>query len=93
MCQTLTHPHIVGLLDILEIDNSSFATILDLCEGPDLDAVLREHGVKGVEKWEGVIRRGTGGSLAWTQCCGGAGCVGDAGEVEESWKGGGKGGE
>ena len=49
MCQTLTHPHIVGLLDILEIDNSSFATILDLCEGPDLDAVLREHGVRGGE--------------------------------------------
>lgn len=35
----------MGLLDILEIDSSSFATILDLCEGPDLDTVLREHGV------------------------------------------------
>ena len=45
MSQTLAHPHIVGLLDILEIDNSSFATILDLCEGPDLDTILREHGV------------------------------------------------
>ena len=43
--KTLTHPHIVGLVDILEIDNSSFATILDLCEGPDLDSMLREHGV------------------------------------------------
>eukprot|EP00798_Chlamydomonas_sp_ICE-L_P004976 gene4976-34755_t len=39
----LHHPHIVGLMDILEIDNNTFATVLDFCDGPDLESVLREN--------------------------------------------------
>ncbi|GAX76382.1 hypothetical protein CEUSTIGMA_g3828.t1 [Chlamydomonas eustigma] len=53
--KALTHPHIVGLLDILEIDNASFATILDLCEGPDLDTVLREHGTLPEKEARAII--------------------------------------
>lgn len=41
----LRHPHIVSLRDIFEIDNNTFATVLELCEGKDLDSHLREHQV------------------------------------------------
>jgi len=51
----LRHPNIVGLLDVLEIDNNSFATVLDLCEGPDLDTVLREHGTLPEKEARSVI--------------------------------------
>lgn len=37
----------VALLDVLEIDMDTFATVLELCEGGDLDSLLREHGVGG----------------------------------------------
>lgn len=32
------------LYDIFEIDNSSFCTILEYCEGHDLDEYLKEQG-------------------------------------------------
>ena len=41
----LRHPRIVALLDIFEIDNNTFATVLELCGGGDLDWHLKEHGV------------------------------------------------
>ncbi len=44
--QGLHHPHIVALMDILEIDNNTFATVLDFCDGPDLDTTLRESQVR-----------------------------------------------
>lgn len=44
----LHHPRIVQLLDIFEIDNNTFATVLELCQGGDLDAYCKLHEVRGV---------------------------------------------
>jgi tousled-like kinase len=43
--RTLNHPRIVHLLDIFEIDNNTFATVLDLCTGGDLEAYTKDHEV------------------------------------------------
>jgi tousled-like kinase len=39
----LSHPNIVRLYDTVEIDSSSFCTVLEFCEGPDLAHYLRKH--------------------------------------------------
>ena len=39
------HPRVVGLLDIFERDSCTFATVLELCEGHDLDLHLQRHQV------------------------------------------------
>lgn len=39
----LKHPRIVRLLDIFEIDNNTFATVLEYCSGGDLEAYMKEH--------------------------------------------------
>uniref|UniRef100_A0A1D1ZB35 Serine/threonine-protein kinase TOUSLED n=1 Tax=Anthurium amnicola TaxID=1678845 RepID=A0A1D1ZB35_9ARAE len=39
--KTLVHPHIVRLWDIFEIDHNTFCTVLEYCNGKDLDAVLK----------------------------------------------------
>jgi tousled-like kinase len=36
------HPRIVSLFDVFEIDPNSFATVLECCEGTDLDTILKE---------------------------------------------------
>lgn len=36
------HPRIVSLFDVFEIDSNSFATVLECCDGTDLEALLRE---------------------------------------------------
>jgi len=41
----LKHPNIVQLYDTVEIDNNSFATILEYCEGPDLYYYLKKNKV------------------------------------------------
>ncbi|KAL3147179.1 hypothetical protein ABBQ32_002684 [Trebouxia sp. C0010 RCD-2024] len=41
----LRHPRVVGLLDIFELDSCTFATVLELCEGSDLDLHLHRHQV------------------------------------------------
>jgi tousled-like kinase len=38
------HPRIVSLFDVFEIDMNSFATVLECCQGSDLDALLKERG-------------------------------------------------
>jgi tousled-like kinase len=35
------HPRIVSLYDVFEIDNNSFATVLECCKGTDLDSLLK----------------------------------------------------
>ena len=35
----------VACLDLIEVDNNSFASILELCPGGDLDSHLQEHQV------------------------------------------------
>ena len=37
----LTHPYEVRLHDVFEIDASSFATVLEMCQGGDLDQRLK----------------------------------------------------
>lgn len=39
----LHHPRIVGLLDIFEVDNNTFATVLEYCSGGDLDGYVKAH--------------------------------------------------
>lgn len=41
--RALHHSKIVQLLDIFEIDNNTFATVLELCTGGDLETYTREH--------------------------------------------------
>jgi tousled-like kinase len=41
----LRHARIVPLLDIFEVDANTFATVLSLCTGGDLDTHLQEHQV------------------------------------------------
>lgn len=42
--EALNHPRIVKQFDTIEIDNTSFGIILELCEGPSLDIYLKQHG-------------------------------------------------
>ena len=37
------HPRIVALYDVLEIDDNAFATVLECCNGTDLDTLLKER--------------------------------------------------
>jgi tousled-like kinase len=39
--RNVRHPRIVSLYDVFEIDNNSFATVLECCKGTDLDALLK----------------------------------------------------
>ena len=41
--KNLHHPKIVSLLDIFEIDNNTFATVLQLADGGDLDSYIKQH--------------------------------------------------
>jgi tousled-like kinase len=42
--RNVRHPRIVSLLDVFEIDRNSFATVLECCNGTDLDTLLKEKG-------------------------------------------------
>lgn len=37
------HARIVRLFDVFPIDNNCFVTVLELCEGTDLDFYLKQH--------------------------------------------------
>uniref|UniRef100_A0A1I7RMS6 Protein kinase domain-containing protein n=1 Tax=Bursaphelenchus xylophilus TaxID=6326 RepID=A0A1I7RMS6_BURXY len=41
--KTLHHPRIVQLFDLFTIDNDSFCTVLEYCDGNDLDFYLKQH--------------------------------------------------
>lgn len=41
--KTLDHPRIVKLFDVFEIDANSFCTVLEYCDGHDLDFYLKQH--------------------------------------------------
>eukprot|EP01134_Creolimax_fragrantissima_P004906 CFRG4906T1 len=41
--KSLHHQHIVSLLDVFEIDYNSFCTVLEYCEGADLDFYLKQN--------------------------------------------------
>ena len=46
----LKHPRIVALLDIFELDSDSFAMVMELCPGGDLDTYLKEHVVSFLKR-------------------------------------------
>eukprot|EP01113_Clastostelium_recurvatum_P021754 TRINITY_DN2580_c0_g1_i2.p1 TRINITY_DN2580_c0_g1~~TRINITY_DN2580_c0_g1_i2.p1 ORF type:complete len:947 (-),score=194.37 TRINITY_DN2580_c0_g1_i2:105-2603(-) len=39
----LNHPRVVRLFDVFEIDYNSFCTVLEFCEGGDLDTYLKQY--------------------------------------------------
>lgn len=39
----LDHPRVVKLYDVFEIDANSFCTVLEYCDGHDLDFYLKQH--------------------------------------------------
>jgi len=41
--KSLDHPRIVRLFDVFEIDNNSFCTVLEYCDGNDLDFYLKQN--------------------------------------------------
>lgn len=41
--KSLRHPRVVQLIDIFEIDENTFCTVLEYCDGSDLDSYLRAH--------------------------------------------------
>eukprot|EP00977_Amphora_coffeiformis_P006048 scaffold1294_cov167-Amphora_coffeaeformis.AAC.29 len=41
--RNVRHPRIVSLFDVFEIDNNSFATVLECCDGTDLDTLLKNR--------------------------------------------------
>ena len=40
--KNLQHPRIVNLYDVFEIDANSFCTVLEYCDGHDLDFYLKQ---------------------------------------------------
>eukprot|EP01116_Phalansterium_solitarium_P021676 TRINITY_DN6834_c0_g2_i1.p1 TRINITY_DN6834_c0_g2~~TRINITY_DN6834_c0_g2_i1.p1 ORF type:complete len:716 (+),score=259.02 TRINITY_DN6834_c0_g2_i1:77-2224(+) len=42
--KAVDHPKIVRLLEVFEIDDNSFCTVLEYCDGPDLDLYLKTQG-------------------------------------------------
>ncbi|XP_042906453.1 serine/threonine-protein kinase tousled-like 2 isoform X2 [Parasteatoda tepidariorum] len=41
--KSLDHPRVVRLYDVFEIDANSFCTVLEYCDGHDLDFYLKQH--------------------------------------------------
>lgn len=41
--KSLRHPRVVQLIDIFEIDENTFCTVLEYCDGSDLDSYLRSQ--------------------------------------------------
>jgi tousled-like kinase len=42
--KTLEHPNIVKMYELLTIDQDTFCTVLEYCDGNDLDHYLKQHG-------------------------------------------------
>ena len=42
--KAMRHPNIVALFDVIEIDDETFCTVLELCDEVDLDARLKQGG-------------------------------------------------
>lgn len=44
--KALDHPRVVKLYDVFEIDANSFCTVLEYCDGHDLDFYLKQVSVQ-----------------------------------------------
>lgn len=47
--KSLNHPRVVKLYDVFEIDANSFCTVLEYCDGHDLDFYLKQVSIGVVE--------------------------------------------
>lgn len=61
--KALDHPRIVSLLDIFEIDNNTFATILQLADGGDLDSYIKQHEMLPEREAKAIISQVLSGLL------------------------------
>ncbi|CAG0912347.1 unnamed protein product [Notodromas monacha] len=53
--KSLEHPRIVRLYDVFEIDAKSFCTVLEYCDGHDLDFYLKQHKTMGEREARSII--------------------------------------
>lgn len=53
--KSLDHPRVVKLVDIFEIDENTFCTVLEYCEGCDLDSYLRQHKTLSERECKSII--------------------------------------
>lgn len=53
--KALSHPRIVKLRDVFEIDDNSFCTVLEHCDGGDLDQQLRQHRMLGEKEAKHIL--------------------------------------
>jgi tousled-like kinase len=53
--KTLEHPRIVQLYDVFEIDPNSFCTVLEYCDGHDLDFYLKQHKIISEREAKSII--------------------------------------
>lgn len=51
----IDHPRIVKLFDTFEIDMNTFCTIMEFCEGQDLDHYLKEHKVVSEKEARSIV--------------------------------------
>jgi len=51
----LDHPRVVRLFDVFEIDANSFCTVLEYCDGHDLDFYLKQHKIIGEREARSII--------------------------------------
>lgn len=53
----LNHPRIVRLYDVFEIDANSFCTVLEYCDGHDLDFYLKQvrGKIKGFQNMNSIF--------------------------------------
>lgn len=51
----LDHPRIIRLYDVFEIDNNSFCTVLEYCDGSDLEFYLKQNKVISEKETRSII--------------------------------------
>ena len=53
--KSVVHPKIVQLFDVFEIDDNSLCTVLEFCNGSDLDLYLKTNGVLSEREAKSII--------------------------------------
>ncbi len=55
--QTLNHPNIVQYSDTVDFDENAFCTVLEYCDGQDLDKQLKEKGIFSEKEARKIIEK------------------------------------
>lgn len=61
--QRMSHPNVVRLIDVFEIDGNAFATVLEYCSGNDLDIMLKQQGTLSTSACVSVLA-----VFGWSDC-------------------------